>query len=444
MQFCAKSSSSDGNGPGRLHSSSATIRSGGTFMMIYRFSGCPVGVDGPQRHRCARMRSLRSHSKEPSMISIARVGVDTSKSVFQLHGVDAAERVVLRRKLRRRDVLKFFGKLDPTFVGMEACGGAHYWARELLRLGHRVVLVPPQYVKPYVARGKNDAADAEAICEAISRPRLERRQVAVKTAAQSAAQMLVGTRESLIRRRTQLSNTIRGYAAEFGLVAAKGLNKIEPLLARIAGDDSIPALAREIFAVLGQELAALAAPIAALEKKLTTWYRGNELSRRLAEVPSIGPVGAALLPIKITDPHAFRSGRMCAAWIGLTAKDHSTAGKQKLGGITRAGDETLRSVLVAGATAHIQQVQRGRTKPSPWLADLLKRKPRKLAAVALANKTARIAWKLMVSGERYDGARAASPADREGRSAARREGAAPRPSLHPVPAANGTSAMTAA
>lgn len=376
------------------------------------------------------------------MSKVSRIGMDTSKSVFQLHGVDAAEGVVLRRKLRRRDVLKFFGRLEPTSVGMEACGGAHHWARELEKLGHRVLLLPPQHVRPYVARGKNDAADAEAICEAMSRPRLQRRLVAVKSADQSAAQMLVGTRDTLIGRRTQLSNTIRGYAAEFGLVAARGLDKIAALLARIAVDDSVPALAKELFATLGQEFAALEARLAALEKKFLTWYRGNEVSRRLVAVPSIGPVGAALLPIKIPDPHAFRSGRMCAAWIGLTAKDHSTAGRQKLGGITRAGDETLRRVLVAGATAHIRQVRAGRTTPSPWLAALLQRKPPKLAAVALANKTARIAWKLMMSGERYDAARPMTMATREERSAGRRKGAAPRLSPQSVPAADG--AMTAA
>jgi len=373
------------------------------------------------------------------MVRIARIGVDTSKSVFQLHGVDEGEQVVLRRKLRRQDVLKFFAKLAPTMVGLEACGGAHYWARELRKLGHTVVLVPPQYVKPYVARGKNDAADAEAICEAMSRPRVRRRLVPVKSAEQSAAQMLVGTREMLIQRRTQLSNTIRGYAAEFGLVTAKGLGRIKPLLARIAADDSLPTLAKDLFAALGEELAELGQRIAVIEAKLMAWHRGNELSRRLVEVPTIGPIGACLLPIKIIDPQAFRSGRMCAAWIGLTAKDHSTAGKQKLGGITRAGDETLRSVLVAGATAYIRQVRCGRTTPSPWLADLLARKPPKLAAVALANKTARIAWKIMVSGERYHPAAA-----REGHGAARRESSAPRPSLHPAPVSNGDSAMTAA
>ena len=344
------------------------------------------------------------------MTRIARIGIDTSKSVFQLHGVDEGEKIVVQRQLRRQEVLRFLGKLEPTSIGLEACGASHYWAGEMQALGHTVVLIPPQYVKVYVARGKNDAADAEAICEAMSRPRVARVFVPVKSAEQVAAQMLLGVRENLIRRRTQLSNSIRGHAAEFGLTAAKGLSRIEPLLARIASDHSLPVLARDMFAVLGRELAELAPRIAAVETQLKAWHRTNELSRRLAEVPSIGPVGACLLPIKIVNPQAFRSGRMCAAWIGLTPKNHSTAGKERLGGITRAGDETLRAVMVAGATAYIQQVRRGRTKPSPWLDELLKRTAPKHAAVALANKTARIAWKLMVSGQRYQPPHATAPA----------------------------------
>jgi transposase len=375
------------------------------------------------------------------MTRIARIGIDTSKSVFQLHGVDEKEQVVLRSKLRRRNFLAFFARLEPTSIGMEACGGSHHWARELRKLGHEVVLIPPQYVKPYVARGKNDAADAAAICEAMSRPRVRERLVPVKSVEQSAGQMLLGVRETLIKRRTQLANTIRGHAAEFGLVAAKGLDKIEPLLARIATDDSLPALAKEMFATLGQELAELGPRIAQIDKRLMAFHRSNELTRRLMEVPTIGPIGACLLMTKIVDPHGFRSGRMCAAWLGLTPKDHSTAGKQKLGGITRAGDESLRAVLVSGATAYIQHVRSGRTTASPWLAELLKRKPPKLAAVALANKTARIAWKLMTSGERYDHTRRAA---REGLDAAQRGGSAPSPSRHPDTAANGDSAMTAA
>ena len=360
------------------------------------------------------------------MTKIIRIGMDTSKSVFVLHGVDAAEKPVLRRKLRRGQVLDFFAKLEPTKIGLEACGGAHYWARELTGLGHEVVLLPPQYVKAYLKRGKNDAADAEAICEAMSRPTM--RFVPVKSVQQQAALMLAGTREGLIARRTQLTNTIRGYAAEFGLTAAKGLDKIEPLLARIATEERLPWLAKEMFAVYAKEYAQLKGQIEKIEAKLMAWHKHNELSRRLAEIPSIGPVGGSLMTMKVVDPHAYRSGRDFSAWIGLTPKDHSTAGKTRLGVITRAGDETLRSVLVAGATAVIQQVRRGKGHYSPWLVELVKRKPPKLAAVALANKTARIAWKLMVSGERYDRAHAVAP-HREGRDATLVGGYAPRPSL---------------
>jgi transposase len=351
------------------------------------------------------------------MSKIIRIGMDTSKSVFVLHGVDVAEQPVLRRKLRRRQVLEFFRKLEPTKIGMEACGGAHYWARELRALGHQVVLLPPQYVKPYVKRNKNDAADAEAICEAMSRPTM--RFVPIKSTEQQAALMLAGTRDGLIRRRTQLSNTIRGYAAEFGLTTAKGLDKIEPLLARIAASAELPKLAKELFTAYGRDYAQLQRQIMKIEARLMVWHKDNELSRRLVEVPSIGPIGASLLAMKVTDPHAFRCGRDFSAWIGLTPKDHSTAGKRRLGVITRAGDEALRSVLVAGATAVIQQAQKGRGYSPPWLVELLKRKPPKLAAVALANRMVRVAWKLMVSGERYNPARVeAQSAAREGRCAA--------------------------
>ena len=338
------------------------------------------------------------------MDQVIRVGMDTSKSVFQLHGVNGAEQVVLRKQLRRRQVLAFFARLGPTKIGMEACGGAHYWARELRALGHEVVLLPPQYVKPYVKRGKNDRIDAEAICEAMSRPTM--RFVAVKTEAEQAALMLAGMRAQTVRQRTQVSNAIRGYAAEFGLVAAKGLSKIEPLLARIATEERVPDLAKEVFADYGREYAALEQRIAQLERRLMAWHRQNEPSRRLAEIPGIGPITAVMLVMKAPDPAAFGCARNFAAWLGLTPKDHSTAGKTRLGVITRAGDEDLRSLLVTGAMSVIQQVQRGRGAPSPWLLGLVKRKAPKLAAVALANKMARIAWKLMVSGQSYDSRRA--------------------------------------
>jgi transposase len=329
--------------------------------------------------------------------------MDTSKHFFQLHGVDAAERPVLRRKLRRNQVLGFFAKLPPSVVGMEACGAAHYWARELRKLGHEVKLMAPQHVKAYVKRNKNDGRDAEGLCEAMSRATMQ--FVPVKTEEQQAALMLAGIRQQLIARRTQLSNAIRGYAAEFGITAAKGLDKIELLLAQIAQDETVPASARELFAFQGKDYARLQIELKAIEARLMAWHRANITSRRLAQIPGVGPIGATTLVMKTPDPGAFPSGRHFAAWLGLTPKDHSTAGKTRLGKITRAGDEMLRSVLVAGATAVIQQARRGRGRPSPWLVALLARKPPKLAAVALANKIARIAWKLMATGESYDGAR---------------------------------------
>jgi transposase len=331
---------------------------------------------------------------------IIRTGMDTSKSVFQLHGVDIEEQPVLCRKLTRKAMIAFFEKSPPMAVGIEACGGSHHWGRLLTALGHQVKVLPPHYVKAYVKRGKHDAADAAAICEAMSRPTM--RTVPVKSIEQQAGQMLINTRDRLIRQRTQLMNTIRGHASEFGLVAAKGIKHINPLLARAAADETLPLLARELFADHGAEFAHLQIRLAEIEKRLMTLHRQNEVSRRLAQVPTLGPIGATMLAIKVSDAKAFRSGRDFAAWLGLTPKNHSTAGKTKLGAITRAGDEMLRSVLVVGATAVIQQARRGRGHPMPWLDALLKRKPPKLAAVALANKTARIAWKLLVSGETYN------------------------------------------
>lgn len=375
------------------------------------------------------------------MTKISRLGIDTSKSLFQLHGVNEQEEVVLRKRVRRGQFPAFMAKLEPSEIGLEACGASHYWARELRALGHKVALLPPQHVKPYAGHNKNDKIDAEAICEAMSRRRVRERFVAAKSAEQSAAQMLLGVRDGLHQRRTQLSNIIRGNAAEFGLVTAKGLAHIKPLLERIAGDRTVPALAQELFALLGEEFAALAPRIAQLDKKLKAFQRSDEVCRRLVEIPTIGPVIASSMVIKISNPAAFQSGRRCAAWLGLTPKDHSTAGKMRHGGITRAGDEALRAALVAGATGYIEQVNRGRTKPSPWLAALLKRKPKKLVAVALANKTARIAWKLMTSGQRYDRARAEA---RERLGAAQHRGSAPSLSRQPHTAAHGATAMTAA
>ncbi len=335
------------------------------------------------------------------MSKIIRIGMDTSKSVFQLHGVDESERPVLRRKVRRRDLAKFFAGIEATKIGIEACGASHHWARELEALGHEVVLIPPQYAKRYVDRGKNDAADAEAICEAMSRPKVQKRFVPSKTIEQQSLQMLMVVRNGLMKRRTQVSNAIRGHAAEFGLVLPKGLAQIEELLARVEESPGVPEIARAMFLMLAGQYRHAEAQIKEADARLMALHRGNELSRRLSAIPSVGPVGAMALAAKVSDARRFRSARDFAAFIGLTPKDHSTAGKKRLGAITRAGDEMLRAHLVCGAMAVIRQVKSGRGRASPWLKELVRRKPEKLVAVALANKSARIAFKLMVSGERY-------------------------------------------
>lgn len=342
------------------------------------------------------------------MDQLSRIGMDTSKAIFQLHGVDASERPVLRRKLGRAAMEAFFARLLPTVVAMEACGAAHHWARVLAGLGHEVRLIAPQLVKPYVRRGKNDAADAEALCEAASRPTM--RFVPVKTVGQQAALMLARRREHAVQQRVRIANAIRGHAAEFGHIIAKGSSHIEALLARVQADPAIPAPARAVFADLALEHAEAERRIDTLNAELKAWFEASAPARRLAKVPGIGVVTAATLVMKLPDPGAFRSGRDFAAWLGLTPKDHSTAGKTRLGRITRAGDETLRSLLVVGATAVIWQARRGKSRQaSPWLLALMARKPPKLAAVALANKMARVAWKLMASGEDYRTMRARAP-----------------------------------
>jgi transposase len=330
-------------------------------------------------------------------MTIIRIGLDTSKHVFQIHGVDEDEKAVLRRQIRRGEVAKFFAKLAPTRIGIEACGASHHWARVLRGLGHEVLLMPPQYVKPYVQRGKNDAIDAEAICEAMSRPKM--RFVPVKTAEQQAALAMLGVRDLLVKQRTMLINAIRGHAAEFGVTVPKGPQQVPELLRRVAGEESMPALAQEMLGLLASQLEALNAQLKAIEARLMAWHRQDQASQCLATIPGIGPIGGVSFTLKVPDPKAFRSGRHFAAWIGITPRENSTAGKHRPGKISREGDESLRRLLVLGATAVIQQAKRGRA--SPWLLGLLARKPKKLAAVALANKMARIIWAMMVSGETY-------------------------------------------
>jgi transposase len=330
-------------------------------------------------------------------MTIIRIGLDTSKHVFQLHGVDEHEAPVLRRQLRRGEMEKFFKKLPPTRIGLEACGAAHHWARVLRARGHEVVLLPPQYIKPYVKRGKNDAIDAAAICEAMSRPQM--RFVPVKSAEDQAALMLLKVRDLLVKQRTMLINAIRGHAAEFGVIGAKGPPKIADLLQRIGEDTTLPALAREMVVSLAGQLAALEVRLKDLEAKMMVRYKTTPKSRLLATIPGIGPIGALSFALKVPEARAFRSGRHFAAWLGITPREHSTAGRHRPGRISRQGDESLRRLLVLGATAVIQQAKPGRT--SAWLLALLARKPKKLAALALANKMARIIWAMLISGELY-------------------------------------------
>jgi transposase len=333
------------------------------------------------------------------MSQIKLIGIDTSKAVFTLHCVDAAGRPVQQINLRRAQMIPFFRKVPPTEIAMEACGSSHHWARELTALGHAVRLIPPQYVKPFVKRAKNDRNDAAAICEAAGRPGM--RFVPVKSAEQQAQGMVLKVRDTLIGQRTQLVNTLRGHAAEFGVIAARGISQIGPLLEAIEAETAIPPAAREMLTLLGREIEHLDAKLAEIQVKLTAMHKNNPHSQLLATIPGVGVITALTLAVEI-DPAAFKSGRHLAAWIGLTPKEHSTGGKQRMGGISRAGNERLRQLLVVGATAVIKVATRpGNKLATEWLLKLLERRPRKLAAVALANKMARTVWSMMASGEVY-------------------------------------------
>ena len=340
-------------------------------------------------------------------MNLKRVGLDTSKAMFTLHGVDQDERAVLRRNLKRAEMETFFAKLPPTLVALEACGGSHHWGRRLAALGHTVRLIPPQYVKPFVRRGKNDRNDAEAISEAASRPGIP--CVPVRAAEQQAEAIVLSVRELLVRQRTQLVNAVRGHAAEFGVVAAKNISHLSGLLETVAAEEAVPDTAKEMLAFLGAQVAQLDERIAELERRMKQQHKASAVSQLLAEVPGIGPISALSLALKI-DPGRFTSGRHFAAWLGLTPKEHSTGGRQRLGGISRAGNERLRQLLVVGAMAVIRYAKPGSKTASAWLLALLERKPRKLAAVALANKMARIVWAMMATGEAYRGSKGAAAA----------------------------------
>jgi transposase len=327
-----------------------------------------------------------------------RIAIDTSKHVFTLHGVDEQERPVLRRELRRGQMEAFFAKQDATEVVLEACGGSHHWGRLLSRLGHRVRLIPPQYVKPFVKRAKNDRNDAEAISEAASRPSM--RSVVVKTVEQQADGIILKHREMLVSQRTQAINALRGHAAEFGVVAAKGTVKVAALLTELAADRTIPATARAMFEQMGAHIETLDQRVAATDSELAALHKANPVSQLLAEIPGVGPLGAITMALTV-EPGNFASARHFAAWLGLTPKEHSTGGKQRMGKISKAGNERLRQLLFVGAMSVIRFAKPGGKSASAWLLQLLERKPRKLAAVALANKMARIIWAMMARGEAY-------------------------------------------
>ena len=335
------------------------------------------------------------------MQAVTTIGLDIAKSVFQVHGVDADGQVVIRRKLKRRYVLAFFEKLPACLVGIEACATSHHWSRQLQALGHKVRLMPPVYVKPYVKRQKNDAADAEAICEAVTRANM--RFVETKTVEQQSCLMLHRTRHLFIREQTAVINVIRAHLAEFGIVAPVGRKGVEELLRVIAdpADKRIPEIARACLAALGTQLQRLKEQLVEFDRMIMAWHRSDETSRRLDEAPGIGPMLATAVVATVADPKAFRSGRNFSAWVGLVPKQHSSGGKDRLGHISKQGDRYLRGLFVAGALAVIRYAKIYGTRHRPWLTALLARRPTKVAAIALANKLARMAWAMMVKGERY-------------------------------------------
>jgi transposase len=335
------------------------------------------------------------------MAEITTVGLDLAKNVFQAHGADASGRAVLRKKLRRDQVLAFFAQLPACVVAMEACGGAHFWGREIGKLGHEVRLIPPAYVKPFVKRQKNDAADAEAIAEAAQRPTM--RFVAIKGEDSQAAAVIFRTRDLLVRQRTQLINALRGHMGEFGLVVPQGASNVGRLVAMVVDPEApIPDTARSALRALMSALEGLEGEIRRLEAEIAHRAKGDEVARRLMAIPGVGPLIATALVALAPPPETFLRGRDFAAWLGLTPRQHSTGGKQRLGATTRMGERSLRRLLILGANSVIiKRHVHAAARPGSWLARMLVRKPPLLVRVALANKMARIVWALLVKGEDY-------------------------------------------
>jgi len=342
------------------------------------------------------------------MTSIKAVGLDVAKTVFQVHAVDSAGRIVMRKKLRRGQVLAFFAELDRCLVGLEACATAHHWARSLQALGHEVRLIPPQYVRPFVKTNKNDAADAEAICEALMRPTM--RFASVKSAGQQSLLTLHGARELLVRQRTMLINALRGHCAEFGVTAAQGLSRAQELVALIddEADDRLPTLARRALRSLVVQIRSIQEQIGELEAELLAWHRSSEESGRLAAIPGVGLITATALTATIGNASQFRSARQFAAWLGLVPSQRSSGGKDRLGRISKRGDGYLRRLLVHGARTVLRWTRQRAERRSPWIEGLLARRPTNVVLVAMANKTARIVWAMLRRSQTYQPGRVAA------------------------------------
>ncbi|MEQ1709523.1 MAG: IS110 family transposase [Terricaulis sp.] len=332
------------------------------------------------------------------MEEISTIGLDLAKNVFQVHAADASGAPVLRKKLRRDAMLGFFAQLPPCLVAMEACASAHYWAREIARFGHTTKLIPADYVKPFVKRQKNDAADAEAICEAALRPTM--RFVAGKSAAQQAAAIIFRARDLLVRQRTQIINALRGHLAEFGVVVAKGPAYVAKLV-RMIEEEKTPPAALPALQSLAATLKGLEESIAALDFEIAARAKEDDVSRRLMSIPGVGPVIATAISALAPPAETFSKGRDFAAWLGLVPRQHSSGGKQRLGRTTKMGERSLRRLLIIGANSVVRWAVRNLPPAGSWLARMLARKPRQLVTVALAGKMARIAWALMAKGGIY-------------------------------------------
>lgn len=335
------------------------------------------------------------------MSTITVIGLDLAKSVFQIHGIDDTGRAVLRRRVSRHDLIAHFAKLPACLVGMEACSAAHHWARELSRLGHSVRLIPPQYVKPYVKRNKTDMADAEAICEAVTRPNM--RFVPPKSLDQQGVLSLHRVRSSFVRQRTSAINTVRGLLTEFGIVAGKGIQRVAELRLRMEriDDDLLPDDARAALVEAFEHIDALTTRIASVEARIVAWHRSSEASQRIASAPGVGPITASAIVASIGDGRQFQSARHFAAWLGLTPRIHASGGREHIGKISKGGDRYLRALLIHGARAIVGTTFRKGASPRPWLKELLARRPINVAAVAVAHKTARALWAMITRKEEY-------------------------------------------